>query len=226
MQVGINLGYILEGLYASLLFGKLNTNINYGDFRVEHNANTIGGHLGYAIFSEKSILARALLWRGLTVQTGFIHTDNKVEFYNNLDERGYTDSVSGFTVDYTVDPSINFEIETSGEIIPVELYTSIRILWFLNIGVGGGFDYVFASRTDFGLSSAGDVTIEGTSQAYIGEKGTITVESDTSDIESDKFRPKLMANLGFGIGPVFIDVPASYYLDNGYAIGLSAGFVW
>ncbi len=229
VQAGMNLGFLLNGLYVSFVFGKLHTNIDQGDFSIDHNANLIGGHVSYAVFSEKSILARSLLWRGLTVQTGFIHTDNKLEFYNKLDKSTYTNSDLGPTLSYDVDPSVNFEIETTGTVIPVELYTSIRLLWFLNIGVGGGFDYVFSSRTDFGLSSAGDVIITddgGTSSGYVGETGTVTIDADTSGIKSDKYRPKMLANFGFSVGPLFIDIPMSYYLDNGYALGLTAGFAW
>lgn len=233
VQAGMNLGFILEGLYVSFLFGKLHTSIDSGDFKIDHNANIIGGHVNYAIFGEKSILARSLLWRGLTIQAGFIHTDNRLEFYNKLDKINQTaTNVNGTGIDvaYTIDPSVNFELDTKSSVIPVELYTSIRLLWFLNIGVGGGFDYVVASRTDFSLSSAGDVVITsqnpGGPPSFVGQTGKITVDADTNGIKSDTYRPKLMANVGFGIGPVFIDMPMSYYLDNGYALGLTAGFAW
>jgi len=226
VQAGINLGFILEGLYVSFMFGKLKTSINQGDFKIEHNANLIGGQVNYAVIGEKSILARSLLWRGISAGVGFIHTDNSLSFYNKLDAINDSGNVGGVPVQYTIDPSVNFDLDIRSNIIPVELYTSMRLLWFLNIGIGGGFDYVFSSRTSFGLSSAGDVIINNTGTVYDGEKGKITVEADTSGIKSDKFRKKLLANLGFSLGPVFIDVPASYYLDNGYAIGLTAGFVW
>ena len=230
VQVGMNLGFILDGLYVSFMFGKLHTNIDQGDIRIDHNANLVGGHINYAVFGERSILARSLLWRGLTLQTGFIHTDNKVEFYNELDQINATATVTSYSVLCEIDPSVNFELTTKGNVIPVELYTSIRLLWFLNIGVGGGFDYVVSSRTDFGLSSAGDVVItdDGASGAsgYVGETGTVTISGETNGVKSDKYRPKIMANIGFGIGPLFIDFPMSYYLDNGYALGITAGFVW
>ncbi len=234
VQAGLNLGFILDGLYVTFLFGKLHTVIDQGDFRVDHNANIVGGHVSYAVFSEKSILARSLLWRGLTIETGFIHTDNKLEFYNKMDKISDTQTNlggSGYDVSYEIDPSVNFNIASKSNIIPVEIYTSIRLLWALNIGVGGGFDYVFTSRNDFTLSSAGDVLVtddgSGTNASgFVGQTGKITVNADTSGIRSDKYREKLLANIGFSIGPVFIDFPMSYYLDNGYALGITAGFAW
>ncbi|HPJ40993.1 MAG TPA: hypothetical protein PLY21_01615, partial [Spirochaetota bacterium] len=162
---------------------------------------------------------------------GFIHTDNSLEFYNKIDKITKTEvdgGGPGVDITYEIDPSVNFELDTKGNIIPVEIYTSARLFWFLNIGVGGGFDYVFLSRTDFKLSSAGDVVItnQNIGTNYIGQTGKITVDAETSGIESDSFRPKILANLGFSIGPAFIDIPASYYIDNGYSIGITAGWVW
>jgi hypothetical protein len=230
VQAGINMDFLLKGLYVSFMFGKLKTNIEQGDFKIEHNANLIGGHVNYTLIKEKSILARALLWRGISLGTGFIHTDNSLEFYNKMDKKTYTNIEVGPTLTYEIDPSVNFELDTKGNIVPVEIYTSVRLFWFLNLGVGGGFDYVFMSRTDFKLSSAGDVVItdDGVSGAsgFVGQKGVITVDAETSGIESDSFRPKILANLGFSIGPAFIDIPASYYIDNGYSIGITAGWVW
>ncbi|HPR39126.1 MAG TPA: hypothetical protein PLT13_16140 [Spirochaetota bacterium] len=231
VQAGINLDFLLEGLYVSFMFGKLKTNIDQGDFKIEHNANLIGGHVNYSLIEEKSILARALLWRGISIGAGFIHTDNSLEFYNKIDKITKTEvdgGGPGVDITYEIDPSVNFELDTKGNIIPVEIYTSARLFWFLNIGVGGGFDYVFLSRTDFKLSSAGDVVItnQNIGTNYIGQTGKITVDAETSGIESDSFRPKILANLGFSIGPAFIDIPASYYIDNGYSIGITAGWVW
>jgi hypothetical protein len=232
VQAGINMDFLLEGLYVSFMFGKLKTNIDQGDFKIEHNANLIGGHVNYSLIEEKSILARALLWRGISIGAGYIYTDNSLEFYNKMDKITKTEAnVGGTGVDmtYAIDPSVNFELDTKGNIIPVEIYTSVRLLWFLNIGVGGGFDYVFLSRTDFELSSAGDVVITSQTPAapnYVGQTGKITVDAETKGIKSDNFRPKILANLGFSIGPAFIDIPASYYIDNGYSIGLTAGWVW
>lgn len=232
LQMGINLGFILDGLYVSFLYGKLKSDIDSAGFKFEHNANIIGANISYSIFSEKSILARSLLWRGIAVQAGFIHTDNKFKFYYEMDKIDGSADVTGSpsaTVEYEIDPSVNFELAVNSNIIPVELYTSIRILYIFNIGVGGGFDYVFSGETNFSLSSAGEAKITGdggVSSGYVGEKGKITIDADTSGIKPDKYRPKLMANAGLSMGPVFIDIPATYYLDNGFAVGVSAGFVW
>ncbi|HOQ12521.1 MAG: hypothetical protein BWY23_01254 [Spirochaetes bacterium ADurb.Bin218] len=229
-QAGLNMSFLIDGLYVSFLFGKLHIDLDYGDFKLNHESSLIGGNINYALFKEKSILARSLLWRGITLQTGYIHTDNSLVFYNKLDKSTYSQSVSGFTVQYEIDPSVDFNLSTTSNVIPFEIYTGLRLLWVLNIGVGAGIDYVYSSSNSMKLSSAGDVEViddgVGGISGYVGEKGKITVDASTSGIKADKYKKKLMANVGLGLGPVFIDVPVSYYFDNGYAIGLTAGFVW
>lgn len=230
VQAGLNLGFILDGLYLSFMFGKYSVDIDQGDYIIEHDENIIGINITYQLLSDRSILAGLLVWRGLSINTGAIHYKNITTFYNELDEINDTAFVAGAgaNVDYTIDPSINFEIETQGNVIPVELYTALRIFYILNIGVGGGFDYVVRGKTNLTLKSAGDVVItnQDVGTGLIGETGKITVDADTSGIKSDRYRPKLLANIGLGIGPVFIDVPVTYYLDNGYSVGITAGCVW
>jgi hypothetical protein len=233
IQAGMNLGFILDGLYLSFTFGKYNLNYDKDDSDIEHDENIIGFNVAYQLLSDKSILANLLVWRGLTVQSGLLHYKNVSTFYYELDPIIDTVGVVGppiATVTYDLDPSVDFEIETRGNIIPVEIYTAVRIFYVLNIGVGGGFDYVAGGKTDITLKSAGDAVITddgvGGGSGYIGQTAKITVNAETKGIDSDQFRAKIMANLGFGIGPVFIDVPATFYLDNGYAIGITAGCVW
>lgn len=229
VQAGLSLGFITDGLYLSFLYGKYSADIDQGDYKIEHDENIIGLNITYQLLSDRSILAGLLVWRGLSINTGAIHYKNITSFYNKMDKISYSQAVTGATVDYTIDPSINFEIETQGNVIPFELYTALRIFYILNIGVGGGFDYVVNGKTSITLKSAGEVLITDSTPVvpgFIGATGKITVNADTSGIKSDRYRPKLMANIGFGIGPVFIDVPATFYLDNGYSIGITAGCVW
>jgi len=230
IQAGINLGFILDGLYLSFAFGKYHINVDNDDQKIDHDENLIGFNVAYQLLSNKSILTNLLVWRGLTVQSGLIHYNNISTFYQKLDKINDSASVPTIpaNVTYTIDPSVDFEIETKGDVIPVEIYSAIRIFYILNIGVGGGFDYVRRGETSVSLNSAGDAVITGddVGGTLVGQKGKITVDADTSGIDSDAFRAKILANIGLSVGPVFIDVPVSYYLDNGYAVGITAGCVW
>jgi len=216
-QMGINLGFIIDGLYMSFKFGKFNYELDQSDYRVDYNSSLIGVLVDYQIIRTKSILARALLWRGFNIESGFIYSNSNIVYSQEIDS--FEVISGGYTA--LIDPSINLEMDVSTYVIPLEIYTSFRLFWTINIGVGGGFDYAWG-KTDLTIHSDGSAVITAPAAA----EGTITIDASTKDIEPDSFRPKLTANAGLSIGPVFIDVPASYYLDNGYAIGLTAGFAW
>ncbi len=227
IQAGLNLGFIIDGLYISFKFGKFDYAIDRSDYSIEYNSNLFGVLLNYQIFNEKSILARSILWRGLSLESGFIYSNNIVSFYKELP----TQEVDNGIFYATVDSSVDLVMDTKTVVVPIELYTSIRLLYILNIGVGGGFDYVPSGSTSFKLKSAGPIEITDDSvgglTGLVGRKGSVSIDAGTDPVEPDKFRPKLMANIGLSMGPIFIDVPATYYYtDNGYAIGISAGLAW
>jgi hypothetical protein len=224
VQAGLNLGFIVDGLHLSFKFGKFNYEVDKSDYKIEYESNLFGLLLNYQIFNQKSILARAILWRGLSFETGFIYSNNIVSFYKDLDPIPVPGG-GGYSA--TVDPSVDLVLDTKSVVIPIEMYTSIRLLYVLNLGVGGGFDYVPSGTTSFDLKSAGPVVIDATSPTGGGTEGSVSIDAGTKNVEPDKYRAKLMANIGLSIGPVFIDVPATYYLtDNGYAVGISAGMAW
>jgi len=230
-QVGLNLSFLVDDLYMAFRFGKFDTTLGgeNDDYKVNYDTNIFGILLNYQFIGQKSILARSMLWRGVSIESGFIFTKNKTAFYKELNAVTGSGTADALTIDYEVDPSIDFIIDNKSYIIPVEVYTSLRLLYIVNLGVGAGFDYVAGGSSKLTLGSAGGVTITddhvGGASTLVGEKGTITIDTSSKD-DADKFRGKLMANIGLSLGPVFIDMPATIYLDNGYAVGLSAGIVW
>lgn len=224
IQAGLNLSSVVDGLYISLKLGKMNYDIDNPDYKIDYESNIFGMLLNYQIIKSKSILAGTMLWKGVSLESGFIYSNNTVSFYKDLDPIPVT-GLSGYTA--TVDPSIDLVLDTKTVVVPIEVYTSIRLLYALNFGIGGGIDYVPSGSTSIKLKSAGPITVDSSSPTGGGTKGSVKIKAGTDDEEPDTFRAKLMANLGLSIGPVFIDMPASYYFtDNGYAIGISAGIVW
>ena len=226
VQAGLNLGFIIDGLHIAFKFGKFDYGVDKSDYKIDYKSNLFGGLLNYQIINEKAILSRILLWRGLSLESGFIYSNNIVSFYKKLDTI-LIPPTGGYEA--SVDPSIDLVLDTKTVVIPLEIYTSIRLLYVLNIGVGGGLDFVPYGRTSFELKSAGPIVLTNTPVAPIGvgTEGTATIDAGTSDVEPDKYRPKAMMNLGISAGPIFIDVPATYYFtDNGYAVGISAGMAW
>lgn len=247
---GVNLSFIIPDLYLSFKYGKFSFKtgepVGYRsltwkpellDLDIDYKRKLYGLSLNYEVFRAKSILKRILLWRGISVESGFIYSTSAIRLKKEIDTITVSSSpvtmpVVGevvFTAD--VDPSIEIELNTKSYIIPVELYTSMRILYFLNFGVGAGIDYIAGGKTDISILSAGGIMITddgvGGASTLQDQPGNITVDASTKDVEADKYRCRFMMNLGFTIGPVFIDIPLTYYFtDNGYAVGFSAGTVW
>ncbi len=235
VEGGLNLSFLIDGLYMSFKFGKVNyrtgDSIGVGRFKyktggekygIEYESNLFGVLANYMIIQEKAILSRILLWRGISLQSGFIYSNSIISYYKKLSTQTITNG--GYTAD--VDSSIDLVLDTKTFVIPVELYTSIRLLYILNIGVGGGVDFVPYGRTSFNIKSAGTITVTAP-VPVAGTLGSTNIDASTKDVKPDYYRPKFMTNLGLGVGPVFIDMPLTYYFtDNGYAVGISAGMVW
>lgn len=220
-QVGINLSFLVNDLYLAFRFGKFNTTLGgkEDDFKLGLDSGLFGILLNYQLIGQQSILGRSMLWRGVSVESGFIYSKNKTSFYQGMDSIEVDDGAST-PITAEVDPSFSFIIDNKSYIIPVEAYTSIRLLYVLNLGIGAGFDFVAGGSSRLSLDSDGNAIVRGTD-----EKGIITIDSGTKS-DADKFRGKVMANIGLSAGPVFIDMPVTVYMDNGYSIGLSAGLVW
>jgi hypothetical protein len=232
VQAGLNLGFILDGLHIAFKFGKFDYGVDSSDFKVDYKSNLFGVLLNYQLINEKAILSRILLWRGLSLESGFIYSNNIVSFYKELPTQVVPGgTIFPYTFTASVDSSMDLVLDTKTVVVPIEIYSSIRLFYVLNIGVGGGVDYVPYGSTSFKLKSAGPITVtddaDSGSSGLVGTQGSVSIDAGTRDVAPDKYRPKGMINLGLSLGPVFIDIPATYYFtDNGYAIGLSAGMAW
>jgi hypothetical protein len=60
---------------------------------------------------------------------------------------------------------------------------------------------------------------------YTEHSGNLSVSAG-GDMAPSVFNMKLMTGIGLNIGPAVIDVPVTFYLDNGYSVGVSLGFIW
>lgn len=213
-QVGLNMGFIIPDLYIAFRFGKFDYKVDA--VNMDYDNKFLGVIVDYQLFSSRSILTGILLWKGLNLESGFIHSTNNIVYRIELDSIEF--SAGGFMVN--LDPSVDLAMDIKSYIIPVEIYSACRLFYMINFGVGAGMDYVYKNRTDLKIKSGGTATIV----ADPDSKGIIDIDADTSN-KADRYRFKGMVNLGLGLGPVFVDIPITVYLDNGYAVGLSAGVV-
>ncbi|MDR2495264.1 MAG: hypothetical protein LBD24_08600, partial [Spirochaetaceae bacterium] len=122
-----------------------------------------------------------------------------------------------------IDPSLSLKMDVDTVTIPIEANTAVKLLWFLNVGAGVGFDLGFG-RSDLTVGAKGNVNIENLNGPLSQDKpGSITLKAG-GDMMPAVFNLKLMTSVGINIGPVLLDIPFTYYfLDNGINAGITIG---
>ncbi|MCP4133099.1 MAG: hypothetical protein GY754_19185 [bacterium] len=225
IQVGINCSFLIEDLYISAKFGYLPMKLS----EVDATIVTFGAMANYQLIKEQGILFDLLKWRGISVGAGLMYSSNSTTLtVDGLGSLSVPISGTGDTGggNMTLSPSISLELSSSTFAVPIEVSTSVRLLWILNIHLGAGIDLVFGS-TDITLSQASDVSLDssyGTNS--ITQDGQLTVKAGTEGTAPEWARARLMTGVGLGFGPVVIDVPVTWYLSSGINVGISAGIIW
>ena len=237
IQIGINTSkFLLENLYLGFKFSMFDTNrinvIPLSGFSFK--TTSVGITASYQLITQKRLLGSMLIWRGLNLGTGFIWQNTSLELSpaTLLDEDLLNFSIGPIeyigTIDMQFNQSFHLGIKTNTYIIPVEVMTSMRLLWFLNLAIGAGVDIAFGNST---INAGGsfytdnlpplpyDVTMD-VAPALSYSLGGNSVPNILS--------LKIMGSAGFNLGPVImIDIPVTYYpLDNGYSLGITFGLTF
>ncbi len=226
-QIGINAGFLLDGLYLGAKIGMLNDQKLPGTDKFKFDSMNLGLLANYEIMKERSLLG-ALVWRGLSFGTGVIYQANKTDFQFNAGSKSLTNTVSGYDYTMEIDPDLLFKMESSSVVIPFEISTAVRILWALNLSVGAGFDLNFG-KTEISIGSRADVDLEMTGVSDdMTTPGLVTADASIKSQNAELFTPKLTAGFGLGMGPVMIDIPATLYFGSttAFSVGLTAGIVF
>jgi hypothetical protein len=238
-----DLGKSMKNIYFNVKGGASNTDIAV-DSKTTLNmkSSTFGLGVNYQLFpATPSVMSGLFMWRGLNVGTGFNFQSNKIAFTLTLDKITQEMSGGSFTVgSATVSPTTTFSVTPKVKVgvdsytcsIPLEAMTSVQFLWLSNINFGLGADLVFGS-TDINAIVDSDITIDSfsagatmTGVTYTTKPGSVSIDASTKGVAPSLVRARIMTGFGTNLGPVKIDVPIYYYLASGFAIGLSAGFVW
>jgi hypothetical protein len=241
-QFSINTSkFLLNNLYLGLRFGymKLDSlpyNIEEYIGGFSYNDISLGLMVNYQLIRQISLPTGFLMWRWLTLGTGFIYQKTNIgtKFLFPSIEKDIGPitipilGLGSINPKLKIDPSLSLDFDISTYTIPLEGYTSFRLLWFLNLAVGAGVDFGFG-KSDMNIGMIGavnltDIEIPGID---IGTPtpGKLSVSAD-GDMPPGLFNPKLMAGLGFNLGPVIIDIPVTwYFMNNGYSVGVTLGIV-
>lgn len=243
-SVGVNLNFLVENLYAGVVFGS--TAIQYDSidstlttevlgipvYSAEVEADSSIEDLALTVDMESSIFGVKanyqildgfgvpilFRWNGVNLGTGFIHTSQNIKTFVDM------------SPSLELDPGTlgaKFDILSDTYTIPLEASTGIQLLSILTITAGGGIDVQFgSSEVSMDIVTAGDDSI-GTK---IIRKTLDEIMSESamtfpynSDGTPDLFNPRVNVGVGFGIGPVAFDVSAFYFFNTGLSLG--ANFV-
>ena len=235
INVGINIGFLVPGLYINGKFGKFDSAWVYNNDDFSFNTFIAGVGVQYSLFD--AIGTGLLRWRGLMIGSGLAYQSTKVAYKVNLDKEvvHFTDnsvnpSVSG---DVVVDPSFKVTLDMYTLSVPLELTTAVQLLWLFNLTLGAGVDVV-TGNADLVLKAAADATVDNIKlnsssipkDQYQVTPGNLTIDGSTLGKKPSLARARVMTGVGFNLGPVKIDVPIIYYFKSGAAVGVTAGIVW
>ena len=223
LQVGLHLGKMnkkLDGIYLSAKFGWLE--YSYWGYTVE--GMNAGFTFNYQIFKKKKAGFQVFVWRGVSVGTGLNYQKYKVKFETSLNDELV--SIPGYSfAEVYVKPSFEISVLTESYVIPLEITTSMRLIWVLNLTLGGGIDFAISESL---------IKAKGYSYAIINDPtntiqatpGVLGAYGEQKGKGGTWYLPKLIGGIGFSFGPVVIDVPVTYYFVRGVNVGLSVGFEW
>jgi len=220
VSAGVNLGFLVEGLYASAKFGKFSMSIE--DFDI--NMYSFGLFAQYQLIESKTILMAS--WKGVQVGTGFVYYSGDVSYKTDVGTIETDVTLAGGTGKLAFDPDLEIKLATSGLKIPIEIMTGVRVA-VVDISFGLGVDINVRSNVDltFDVEGPAHITPDAGGSRI---DGTASVGGGTEGGRANIFSPKLMTGVGFSLGPVKLDIPITYYFGTkgpGANIGLTGAFV-
>lgn len=249
-SVGINLGFLVDGLRATAKFGYVDIADGTIADDVTFNSMSAGANLSYMLLKPKAVPLGLVRWRGLSVSTGLFYQRSKVEMNYVPDEEGfigdteltlgslgltdadlastgYTENTSLGTLEMT--PEINAKIESSTFTVPIGVSTGVRLL-ILDLSVGAGVDLCWGSG-EISFDSTQDVNfVENPELAqYIEVTPGRASVSNSTESDPQFLHPHVMIAAGLAVGPVRLEIPFLYYFDsdgNTFVTGATLGFVW
>ncbi|OHD71613.1 MAG: hypothetical protein A2W19_15210 [Spirochaetes bacterium RBG_16_49_21] len=205
----LNVGVKLPAdLYLSGKFGKLKYSYQEYDF----DGTNTGFMINYQVIKPVSPPVKIILWRGISIGTGFLWQYNKTAY--NYKAGSITSGP------FLIKPNMKIFSRSESYVIPVEVSTALRLFWFLNLHAGGGIDFALGSSR---LNYSGTGLVINTAGPSIG---LYTLYGRQGGTGPTNFLPKIFCGPGLSLGPVIIDIPFTYYFNDGFNVGVTVGVVW
>jgi len=227
VRVGINASeFLLKNLYLGLHLSYMKTSsedLKLGKDIPPFNFESfsIGATANYQLITSKKILGGLFLWRGVNIGSGVIFSGTT--FGLDMPLNDFNETISGNTR-LVIKPNLSLDMKIDTITIPIEAVTGIKLLGFLNIPIGIGADIAFG-KSDIGIGMNATINTTGLPAGITSTPGSLSLKAG-GDMVPTFCNFKIMTGLGLNFGPVIIDIPLTYYFDNGYSVGLTIGAVW
>ena len=221
-QIGLNTSFLLNNLYLGLKLGFF----SFSSSPITFTTPSIGLMANYQLISQIRIPTGIILWRGINLGTGLIYQYTDMEIGIPLPSKTEQINILNlYSTSMKIDSRLILKFVENTFTVPLEAATSLRLLNFLNLSLGFGADIGFGI-TDFKLTGEAAATFDNLPDFLTPAQAPGLTASTGASNSPDLFNPKVMAGLGFSIGPVIIDIPVTYFfMNNGYNFGITLGFI-
>jgi len=221
-QIGFNTSFLLNNLYLGLKLGFF----SFSSSPITFTTPSIGLMANYQLISQIRIPTGIILWRGINLGTGLIYQYTDMEIGIPLPSKTEQINILNlYSTSMKIDSRLILKFVENTFTVPLEAATSLRLLNFLNLSLGFGADIGFGI-TDFKLTGEAAATFDNLPDFLTPAQAPGLTASTGASNSPDLFNPKVMAGLGFSIGPVIIDIPVTYFfMNNGYNFGITLGFI-
>jgi len=241
LHVGFNPSALIEVFPKNLFLGlrlgffglpDLSIPISEATANLNFNTFTIGLTATYQLLPTLNLAGEIIKWRGVSVSSGFIFQTTKLDLAVPFDPVIEDIGVVAGSVDLSnlkliIDPKATFNININTFTIPIEVMTSIKLL-FLNIPFGVGFDIGFGNSS-LSVGAEAGINVEDTTGANSSlirqdKPGSLSIGIKNNGIAPYAFNFKIMTGLGFTFGDAFvIDIPITFYITDGFNLGFTLG---
>lgn len=156
-----------------------------------------------------SLLKMLVRWGGVAITTGWDYSRLNLAMDKALTSRIPVNQLRGANVEVKGDVAARarFDVDLSTWSVPLELTTSLRVLYLLTVYGGVGFDWQFAGASEMDVDITGSMvgTVAGDSTRY--DLGSARIRASASASPSaGKFRGIAGAQLNMSIVRLFVQV--------------------
>ena len=134
----------------------------------------------YSLLDEVNFQSPNMLqWGGVMLHTGFQFSSMNIQLQQSFDDKSVSTTVGAQSISAGLSGlEAGVEINSSVKVIPIEISTSLRLLYALTLYTGLGFDYVVSSKAEVELSGRG--TINASSSGALNYSGTLAADEKVS----------------------------------------------